>query len=80
MARDHAKIDISLQALRSMTPAQHEALAANVLGEGMWEAQDEFRIRHHGQMDEPDVIMVQVMKEGQTTIFLGIEWDGYTHS
>jgi len=75
MAKNDAKIDINVNSICSMNEAQHESLAANVLGEGRWENQDEFRIwMDHG------TLMVQVMSNGSTTILLGIEQDGYTHS
>lgn len=79
---DTAKIDISVKALREMTPAQHEALATNILSEGKWDAQDEIRIRWDAPMNKnkPGTIMCQMMSGGDTTIVIGIEPDGYTHS
>ena len=82
---DTAKIDISVKALREMTPAQHEALACNVLGEGKWDAHPEVRVRWDAPMGytgtEAGTIFCQMIgKDGTMTILLGIEPDGYTHS
>lgn len=74
MASSTAKIDMSALALKNMTLAQFERVQ-EMMGDGFWENQDEFRIR-----DEFGTIMVQVMNKGETTILLGIEKDGYAHS
>jgi hypothetical protein len=76
-----ATVNISVWALREMTPAQHEALATEVLADGRWDAHDEVRIRWDGfPGDETGTILCQMMSKGNTTIQLGIEPDGYVHS
>lgn len=80
--KDTAKIDISVKALREMTQAQHEALATEILTEDKWTAQDEIRIRWDAPFTKGNAgtIMCQMMCNGNTSILLGIEPDGYVHS
>lgn len=75
MAKQDAKVEVSVAVFQKANQHQMEALANNVFAEGLWENQDEFRVR----MDF-ETVTVQIMNQGRETIFLGIEPDGYTHS